>query len=75
MITYEDALKKAKELKPDIDGCTEYENGYVFGCSMDDFYDGGGHAPVVIVKENGKAIYMPQFVIDGTGNQIRSFKI
>lgn len=70
MITYEDAVKMAKEIREDINRCFEYENGYVFSNVEDENYIGGSHAPVVIVKETGKAISMPQFVIDGTGAEI-----
>ena len=76
MITYEEALKIAKEFKPNTDNCTEYENGYVFGSSDDEFYVGGyGHTPCVILKSNGKVISMPEFVIKGTGKEIRSFDL
>lgn len=75
MIAYEVAYEKAKELKREIDNCTEYENGYVFGFSGDDEYDGGGHSPVVILKEDGKAIPMNQFIVNGTGQEIRTFNI
>ncbi len=74
MITYEEALKKAKELKPSIDGCTEYENGYVFGSSQDEGV-GGNNSPCVILKENGKAVAMPYFVMHGTGKELRDFDI
>ena len=70
MITYEDAVKTAKEIRADINRCFEYEKGYVFSNVEDENYIGGSHAPVVIVKETGKAISMPQFVIDGTGEEI-----
>ncbi len=76
MITYEEALKKAKEKKPDIDNCVEYENGYVFGCHDDDNYTGGGHVPCVIVKETGDAVSMPVFITTvGSGEQVRSFDL
>ena len=75
MITYEEALKKAKELKPTIDNCTEYENGFVFACKDDDNYEGGNHTPCVILKESGKAIPMPVFVMQGTGEELKSFDI
>ena len=76
MITYEVALKKAKEVKPKIDTCTEYENGYVFGCKTDDEYVGGGHVPVVILKEDGRAVNMPYFIIKiGTGQEIGEFEV
>ena len=76
MITYEEALKMAKEFKPNIDNCTEYENGYVFGCSDDDNYVGGyGHTPCVILKTNGIITSMPEFIIKGTGEEIKSFDL
>lgn len=76
MITYEEALKKAKEFKPNADNCTEYENGYVFGSGDDDNYVGGyGHTPCVILKANGKITSMPEFVIKGTGKEIRNFNL
>lgn len=76
VITYEEAYKKAKELKPLINNCTEYENGYVFG--YDDGSvpsDGGGNQPCVILKEDGSAVVMPWFVINGTGKEIRDLEI
>lgn len=76
MIAYEVAYEKAKELKKEIDNCTEYENGYVFGFSGDDDYiGGGGHAPVVILKEDGKAIPFNAFIAQGTGQEIRTIQI
>lgn len=75
MIAYEVAYEKAKELKKEINNCTEYENGFVFGFSGDDNYIGGGHAPVVILKEDGKAIPFNAFIAKGTGKQIREFNI
>ena len=74
MITFEEAYAKAKELKSTIDTCTEFENGYVFGCRADDGYE-GTYTPCVILKENGKAINMPLFVLSGTGEEIRSFDL
>ena len=75
MITYDEAFEKAKELKKDIDNVMEYENGWVFGCYDDANYIGGGHTSVVILKDDGKAINMPQFVASGTGGHLRSFDI
>ena len=70
MISFEDAVTKAKEIREDINRCFEYENGYVFSNTDDDNSIGGNHAPVVIIKDSGKAINMPQFIIDGTGAEI-----
>ena len=76
MISYEEALNRAKMLKPNTDSCTEYENGYVFGSSKDANFEGGrGHIPCVILKSNGNAIPMNEFVISGTGEYIKEFDI
>ena len=75
MIAYEVAYEKAKELKHDIDNVMEYEKGWVFASHDDANYDGGGHSAVVILKEDGRAINMPQFVVNGTGEHVRSFDI
>ena len=75
MIAYEKAYELAKELKKDIDNVMEYENGWVFGCRDDANYDGGGHSSVVICRDDGKAINMPQFIVNGTGEHIRDFDI
>ena len=77
MISYEEALQKARAWKSDIDGCTEYEHAYVFGCSKDDNYIGGyGHTPVVIIKETGERTIMPEFVVMyGDDKEIRSFEL
>ena len=74
MVTYEEALKKARQLKTTIDNCTEYENGFVFG-SMADGLSDGTNTPCVILKENGDAVNMPWFVISGMGREIRSFSV
>ena len=75
MIAYEVAYEKAKKLKKNIDNVMEYENGWVFGYRDDANYVGGEHSSVVILKEDGKAINMPQFVVNGTGNHLRDFDI
>ena len=76
MIAYEVALKKDRELKDNIDNVREYENGWVFGCHDDEnWVGGGGHTSVVILKEDGKAINFAQFVVNGTGEELRSFDL
>ena len=76
MISYEEAYAKAKALKPDMDNCTEYDNAYVFGCYADNDYIGGGHSPVVILKQDGKAVDMPWYIafVHG-GKELRSFDL
>ena len=76
MITFEDAWEIAKQRKNEIDNCTEYENAYVFGFTGDNNQIGGyGHTPVVVMKEDGSVTNMPEFVINGAGEEIRSFII
>ena len=76
MITYEAAYEIAKEIKPDIDNVAEYDNAFVFGCKADDGYIGGNHSPVVILKEDGRAVSMPWFIAKiGAGREIRSFDL
>lgn len=66
MMTYEKALKKAKKLKPNIDNCMEYSDAFVFGSHADDM-NFGGDGPVVILKKNGKAINMVDY-LDGSAD-------
>lgn len=77
MITYEEALKIAKERKPNINVCDEWQGGWVFGYTGDANFKGGyGHSPVVIEKEGGQLMSMMQFVTSGTaGELVRSFDL
>lgn len=54
MISFDEALKKARELKSNIDYCIEYNDAWLFGC-RDEFHVIGA-TPVIVLKENGKAI-------------------
>lgn len=54
-MTFEEALKTAKELKPNIDKYSETTSAYIFACKAEDF-DIGGDGPVVIMKDSGKAL-------------------
>ena len=56
MMNFEEAKKKAKKLRKDVDFCQEYEDAYIF--SKKDDVSFGGQSPVVILKENGEAISM-----------------
>lgn len=75
MITYDEALKKARTLKPDVNICVEYKDGYMFGTETGKTTYGGGNAPVVILKENGKAITMAYFAAHYEGEPIKTTKI
>lgn len=72
MITYEDALKMAKELKTDIDSCIEYDSAYMF-ISKDDEESIGGAGPCVILKDSGKAINQTDYYDTYKAEFLREF--
>ncbi len=74
MIKYEDALKIAKTYHNDINICTEYSNAYIFGWD-DDEHNEIGLSPVVVLKENGKAVTMSWYILHVHGKEVGSFKI
>lgn len=55
MLTYEQALAKARTLKPKINGCTEFKGAYAFYDDSDE-YTIGGDSPVIILKDTGEAL-------------------
>ena len=78
MITYDEALKKARELNPIINNCVEYTDAYIFGDNEgEEVPIGGPNAPVVIMKSDGKAYnisyYMAMLVSDE--KYIKEFKV
>ena len=77
MITYEEALIKAKTLKSTINECSEMSNAYIFSCKDDENYEGGsGHTPCVIIKETGEAVNMPSYISEyGYGKELRNFDL
>ena len=54
MLSYDEALKVAKDNKSEIDNFEEYENPFVFGFSGDAGF--GGASPVVIDRRSGDAL-------------------
>ncbi len=74
MITYEEALKKAKELKRDIDHCCEEKHAYVFTSKADEMSIGGS-GPCVILKENGRAINMTEYAMNYEYSPIKKYEI
>ena len=74
MIEYDEALKKAKELKPNIDACDEYENAYAFKARSEEFCIGGDGA-CVILKENGRALNQLEYYDNYETKHIREFDI
>jgi len=75
VISYTDAFFKAKEIREEIDSCIEYENGYVFCSDKGKDQAGGYYSPIVILKDDGKAVDMSQFVVNGTGKELKSFSL
>ena len=74
MITFEEAYAKAKAAKRNIDMCTEFENGYVFGFSGDLMSE--GPSPVVILKKDGRAVMYTYFLFTiGEGKKIREIPL
>lgn len=71
MITFEEAYKKAKEVKDNIDYCEEYENGYLFGTNIEGIEYGGPNMPAIVIKETGEIVNMPTFKMEiGSGDPI-----
>ena len=62
MITLEEAVKKAKEIRA-VDMCTEYEDAYLFEHSTDEMTDGGGKSPFVIKKDTGEVQSVTYYVM------------
>lgn len=75
MISYEDALKKAKELKPDTDHCIEYDNAYIFACHEDNGYE-GTRQPCVILRKDGRAVALIYYLTKvGVGKKVREMDV
>lgn len=76
MITFEEATKKAKKVRPDVDGGTEFENGYMFSGKDDGEYKQGfGHTPVCIRKKDGQVVPITSFMLGNPGEEIRNFEL
>lgn len=74
MVTFEEALEKARKLKPDIDACDEYNDAFLFKVRADE-WSIGGNPPCVILKENGKAINQTEYFDRYEAKHIREFNI
>lgn len=75
MVSYEKALESARNLKPNVDGCTEMTDAYIFGSTEDEFTI-GGDGPVVVMKNNGNAYNMTAYLHRSKGaRQIQEIKI
>lgn len=74
MVSYEEALAIAGELKANIDACDEYDQAYLFKCKEEEWLI-GGDGPVVVLKESGKAINQLVFFDDYGPELIRSLDL
>lgn len=76
MINFDEAVKKAKGIRPNIDGGTEFENGYMFSGKDDGKYLGGyNHASVCIRKRDGKVLDTVSFMLGNPGEEVRDFEL
>ena len=74
MVSYKEALATARELKPSIDACDEYDQAFLFKCKAEECLI-GGDGPIVVLKETGKAINQLAFFDDCGPKLIRSFDL
>lgn len=75
MVTYDEALEIAKSKLNGINTCVEYKKGYMFAHEGGEFAVGGANAPVVILKDNGRAVTMPYFVALYGGEPVKTIKV
>lgn len=77
MITFEEALKKANEIKSGIDCGTEFENGYIF--DKKDEQNGeiryGGLLPIHMFKKNGEVVPSITFMLGNSGEPVKNFEL
>ncbi len=62
MITYEEALAKARDLQKGVNKCTEFEDAYAFFTDNGE-YRIGGDSPIAILKEDGRALNFISYAI------------
>ena len=75
MISFDEAITIARQHKGNINTCTEYERGYVFGSTEDDAFIGGlDRQPIGIMKEGGQVLSMIAFIEADPGQQIGDIK-
>lgn len=65
MVTFDEALKVAKEKNPSVDSCTEYKEAYEFYSSKAAESFGGDGSPIVIEKTTGDALSFPIALSEG----------
>ena len=70
MINCAEALSIAQTIRNDLTQVFEYEKAYVFSNPEDSNYIGGyGHAPVVVMKEDGKITSMIELINGDPGKE------
>ena len=74
MLTYEEALRKAKTVKSKINYCVEYTNAYSFGFKVGGDTE-GGDAPVVIMKDDGRALNLLAYALTPGKELVREFEV
>ena len=73
MITLGEARRIAAERLDEISGCEEYTTAWVFFNPRSARSDGGGDAPVAVLKKDGTRCDMTAFISDhGGGERIRT---
>ncbi|MGI6555805.1 MAG: hypothetical protein ACOX1H_00555 [Pseudoramibacter sp.] len=76
MISYAEAKKRALDARPEYDYCTVRKDAYVFSCSKDEMCAGGPDAPIVILKEDGRALNFTGYIYDHLSEEdLDSFKL
>lgn len=68
-VGFDEALAIAKSHWGEVDYCTEYEAAYSF--SKKDDMSFGGNSPVVVMKEDGRAVNFVAFIDMGASDPIR----
>lgn len=74
MIGYNEAYEKAKALKDNIDKCVEYDTAYMFVSNYDEFKI-GGDGPVIIMKDNWRAVGQTYYYSQYEANEVKEFNI
>ena len=74
MVTYEQALKIARDLKVNIDACDEYNDAFVFKCRAEQ-WDIGGDGPCCVLKGSGRAINQTEYFDNYEAKHIREFDV
>lgn len=74
MVTYEEALKIAREFTSEFTQYTEMEDAFIF--DNPDILCIGGYLPIVVMKKDGSFIPMTQYVLTHKSQkELRKFKI